>query len=451
MSQLATKATPAAAYLRVSTNSQSQNDKWGYSRQREDVARYASESNLELTAEYKDAVSGKTTTRVGLTALKESGHKVVIISSIDRLARDVSASYKVLAELVDSDLEVHSADFGPIDLSDDMSLVQFNVRSLMATLEHRAIGKRTRAAHLGMAKNGIPPSGLKAYGYTMVGGKPAIVVEQAAIVRRIFTYATEHRALVWIQNTLNREGIPIAQPSQVRKGNSPVWHRTAVGKMIRNPIYKGEYRWRDYPIKVPAIVSAEVWSAAQRIKRGAPSRTGWVLVGHVRCAVCGLRMGARVIHKPRKNGFYDRELYRCGSTALPSGACGAPAIDRRWLEAEAEKETRRAMTSPEVLRDILNGSAAPDNHADEALTVLDDEDKRWLEAFRAGAITAGELGEYRRDITARRRTLEMTEVETDYPLAEYAAAALQMPFADLLELTGAVVIASRDSVRLTFE
>lgn len=445
----------AASYLRVSSKQQANDDRWGLFRQQDEVGNYASVKGLAIVKTFKDSITGKSTSREGFDALKtyciETGVTNVVISSIDRLARETTASYKLLSELIELNLVLHSADFGIIDLSLDESMINFSLRSLFSTLEHRAIGKRIRAAHLGMAKSGIPPSGLKAYGYTMSEGKPAIVPAQAAIVRRIFAYAAEHRALVWIQNTLNCEGVPIAQPSQVKEGNAPVWHRTAIGKMLRNAIYKGEYRWRDYPIKVPAIVSSEVWEAAQRIKRGAPSRTGWVLVGHVRCAVCGLRMGARAIHKPRKDGYYDREMYRCGSTSLPQGACGAPLIDRAWLEAEAEQEVRRVLTSPEVLREIMTASSPPDTRADEALAVLGDEDRRWLEAFRAEAISASELGEYRRDIAARKRALEMTETEVSYPLEEYAKAAMEMPFAELLELSGAVVIASRAEVRVTFE
>ena len=440
----------AASYLRVSTSAQTKDDRWGYARQRQEVIQYAEAANLELTAEYKDAVSGTTTSRTGLTALKSAGHNLVVIPSIDRLARDVGASYKVLAELVESGFEVHSSDFGLIDLSDDMSLIQFNFRSLFATLEHRKIAARVRAAHLHMAESGKLPTGIKTYGYRGLDGHAIIDPVQAAVVRRIFELSAGGLSLFAIQNTLNDEGVPVARPAQSKQAGTPLWHRTVIGKLIKNPAYKGEHRWGKYPLSVPPIVSAELWQKAQKGKRGAYPSSGWPLVGHIRCGVCGRRMQSRRNRKTQRRSPAVYERYRCQSQSLPSGSCGAPDIERAWLEREAEALVRAALTDPDTLRQLLDDHAPPDTRAEAELAALAEEDARWLEAFRLGAITPAELGEYRTDLEKRRRALTVRPA-TEYPLAAYAAAAREMPFAELLDVASIVVVATRERLRLTLE
>lgn len=442
----------AAAYLRVSTQAQAGDDKWGLTRQREDIERYARETNLELVAEYKDAISGRTVTRTGLGGIKVGlGYDVVIISSIDRLARDVSASYKVLAELVDTGLEVHSADFGMIDLSDDMSLVQFNVRSLFSTLEHRAISKRTRAAHISMASAGTPPTGLKAYGYRMQDGQPWVIPAEAAVVRQMFEWSAEGRALVWIQNRLNEQGIPIPQPTQTRNDTPLGWHRTVVGKILKNTIYKGVYRWGKYVIPTPPIVSDTLWAAAQKHKRGVPPKTDWPLIGHIRCGKCGRRMNANRIRRVRATGLrYEADVYRCSSRSLPTGACGAKAIPRENIEANAEKTIREALLDPERLTRILQQAEPPESGHQERLAQLDAEDKRWLEAYRVGAISPLDLAEYRRDIASQKRALS-TPSEKTYPLETYIEAARTLSFAELLKAVNIVIIVNEEDYTVTTE
>ncbi len=88
----------AAAYLRVSSEKQADEDRFGYHRQIAGVREYANTNALELVGEYRDAITGKSVTRSGLDRLlsEASSYDVVIISSVDRLARDGGALARVV-------------------------------------------------------------------------------------------------------------------------------------------------------------------------------------------------------------------------------------------------------------------------------------------------------------------------------------------------------------------
>lgn len=440
----------AAAYARVSTVAQGNEERWGFHRQAEEIERYAESSGLELVATFKDAVSGSSVTRTGLTQLKDESGRfgAVIISSVDRLARTVSASHKVLAELLDLGLEVHSADFGLIDLDSDTSLVQFNLQALFSHLERNRIQKRTRAAHLAMAGKGLLPFGIQTYGYGHQEGKAFIIPDRAAVVRRIFEMSAAGESFLSIQNALNHESVPA--PGKHRLGTDNLWHRTVISRMIRNTAYKGEYYWghpKRFLIPIPAIVSEELWTKAQKRKRGRAPSSGFALVGHLRCGVCGRRMQAKSDKRPRK----EWQGYRCCSDSLPTGHCGMKYLPRHPLEEKAEQTLRETLSNPAEIRAMLSAAAPTDTRHAEELSAIRAEDARWLEAFKLGVITPQELGAYREELRQRAAALETTQ-EPELPVEAFVQAAKEMPFVELLKEGGFVFIAAPDgSVRVTLE
>ena len=159
--------TRAAAYLRVSTEHQAKEDRFGLEVQREACAVYAKAHGLSIAHEYSDTISGAKATRKELEHLLEtaSQYDAVIVSSVDRLARRVHIAYGVLGELLESGLEVHSADMGVIDPQDDMSALSFGFRALFSDADHRKIAKRLSAGIIQKVRSGKPVVPLSSYGW----------------------------------------------------------------------------------------------------------------------------------------------------------------------------------------------------------------------------------------------------------------------------------------------
>lgn len=438
-------ARRAAAYLRVSSAQQAGEDRFGYDRQINDIRTYAEQHDLTLTEEYRDAITGKSVTRAGLQRLKEAAREydAVIISSVDRLARDVGASYQVLAHLVETGVEVHSADFGRIDLEDDASLIQFNLRSLFSHLERQKITRRTYAARVSIAKSGRIPNGLRALGIKTIERRAIIIPPEAQIVRDMYERSARGESLKSIARHLTDTGAP-------RHSSARAWRFVDVAQMLKNPLYRGEYHWGRYRIPVPAIVDEALWSAGQPRRRGRPQHKSPLrLLGHVRCGQCGLRLTSKSRKRYTKAGTRKTWNYICQSTVYPDVECTLGQINSNTLEQTVEQSLRTTLRTPKVLTEMLAASIKPDPATELARLELDEEDARWLEAFRAGAITAGELAEYRADVQRRRRALANSAPQPQHDVAEYARKAEELPLEQLLdEAAVMVIVKGRDEIDL---
>jgi site-specific DNA recombinase len=427
----------AAAYLRVSSERQADEDRFGYHRQIAGIREYAARTGLELVAEYRDAITGKSVTRRELDRLvRESGaFDVVVISSVDRLARDVTSSYQVLANLLASRLQVHSADHGLIDLDQESSLIQFNLQALFAHLERQKIVTRTRAAVNAIAAAGQIPDGMHAFGYRTVKRVAEIVPSEALVVRDVFERSARGETLVAIARALTEAGVPR------RTGAKTAWRFTDVRQMLRRTTYKGEYRWGPHVLSVPAIVPPDLWARAQPRGRGRPWHTSPLqLLGHVRCGQCGARLSSRPHHARGKDGRRWWS-YRCvGANTNPGSGCSLGSISGPHLDAIAERAVRGALANPKRVREMLSSAAEVDDRNAATHRALASEDARWLEAFRAGAITAAELGEYRADVRRRARALADTRAGADRDAREYVRAAKRLPLRELLDLAGVEIV-----------
>lgn len=444
----------AAAYLRVSTIAQAEADRFGYGRQAHEIGEYASKHNLELCREYRDAITGTSTTRVGLEQLKADAgaYDLVVISGVDRLARSVGASYQVLAELLDLGLEVHSAEFGIVDLENDESLIQFNLRSLFSHLERKKILDRTRAGRRLMADKGLLPGGIRTYGYRGDGrGGAEIVPEQAAIVRRIFQARLSGQSYRQIGIELSADEVPVSRPHRSPNGVG-YWGYGQVGGIVRNRTYKGEHHFTldgvPYVFEVPPIVNATVWERAQPRKRGASPRLDWPLLGHLRCGECGRRMHAK---QQRRNGRVAWQAYRCQAADRPELICNRGTVSRGLIEPLVEREVRDKFSDEAFVRTFLTAATehtGPD--LGERARQLEVERARLLQAYRKGVISLREFGDARKDIDDNLRSLTV-ESPPDLPVAAFVRAAAELPLREFLDYAGIVVVTGKHFLEFELE
>lgn len=172
------------------------------------------------------------------------------------------------------------------------------------------------------------------------------VPREAEIVVNIFEWCaldglTTHR----IAKRLTEMAVPtLTDTDGVRKRKSGVkgqWHRDTVHGMLTNTTYKGEWRYRknkviredtpdgvkthverrnedeSIPVPVPAIVSSDLWQAAQdKLKKNAkkgfkPTKYKYLLRGRLKCGKCGGGMAGNTRVSKSKKGTAINWHYRC--------------------------------------------------------------------------------------------------------------------------------------------
>lgn len=316
-----------AAYLRVSSEAQAKDDRLGLAHQRQEIQRYASSQNLEVSSWFQDEMTGTKASRTALNKLLEQGgyYEVVLISSVDRLARRVGIAYGVKDELLEAGFALHSADMGPIN-DEDVSSLNFGVRALFADQAHRELTRKL-ASHrrAKVLERGIPMVPVWKFGWDKGKHHP----ENSEWVRWMYAQALEmggHR----IARGLMDRGV------LTPKGGT-YWHKETIIEILRDPLYRGEYRYgRNKNAKgtkvvitapVEPIISSELWWAVQRaldLRRGGQGKPSshpeLSLIGRIYCGHCGRAMTWRTA----KGGFSEGGLelsilyyYKCAGYAKP--------------------------------------------------------------------------------------------------------------------------------------
>ncbi|RPF49204.1 site-specific DNA recombinase [Thermodesulfitimonas autotrophica] len=342
----------AAIYVRVSTEDQALR---GYSlpEQREACRKKAEELGAVEIIEFADeGVSGATLDRPGLNALLDAAREgrvdVVVCRDLDRLSRRLVHQLLLMDELEKAGVRMVFLDFAWQDTPEGRLFL--NIRASIAEYERETIKRRTTRGKLRKAREGGIPISFNVYGYRYdpETGKVSVVEEEAEFVRKMFEwFTTEDIGIVGVAKRLNRMGVP------TRK-NAPLWKRQVVWQILRNPVFKGEWRYRGVTVPVPAIVDAATWERAQEKLREARrlwanrGRHDYLLSGIITCGHCGKPMhGVYIAWWGKK----DRR-YSCSKTKECAGytGCRPPRYvlaDR--LEQAVWEKVKEVLSDPDAL------------------------------------------------------------------------------------------------------
>ena len=207
-----------------------------------------------------------------------------------------------------------------------------------------------------------------AYGFKLVDGNLVINEDEAEIVRRIFSMYLQGYGKQAIANKLNDENIP-------RRHGSKTWYAFAISYMLNNERYMGDallqkkYTTDTLPFKKmknrgerpqyyvenanPAIVSKEVYNAAQELQKArqkniGDKKTTYPLTKTLRCPECGRT--------------YRRQLVRGKAYWLCSGkGSGATSCNsQRVSEQEVYEAFKRMIFKLKEYRHNLLGSLIRD-------------------------------------------------------------------------------------------
>lgn len=233
-------------YVRVSTENQNGADSFGLETQREAILKYCAANSLELIQIYEDpAFSGSLPPleRPGLHALlevlKAGDIKEVIVTRLDRLARDTMLSLWLMKEIKKLGAELVSI-AEPGRWEDPTQKLLLTMVAAFAEFEKSLITSRLSSGRKTKARNGGYAGGKAPIGYKAKRGDKALTQdeEKVSTVRRVFELRDEKpdASLQKIADILNSEGL-------TTKEGKP-FHAMQVKRIIdRRGIYEGRYRY----------------------------------------------------------------------------------------------------------------------------------------------------------------------------------------------------------------
>ena len=441
-----------AIYARVSTESQEARGTIGS--QLETLRKRIAAEGHDLTAEYcDDGCSGARLDRPGLDAVRdaaEAGHiDAVWCLSPDRLARVYAYQVIVLDELARCGVSVLFHDT-PALTNDPQTHLLTQVQGVIAEYERAKIAERYRRGKLWRSRAGEVIAWKCSYGYRRVpriagqGAHLEVYEAEANIVRDIFRDYVQHNASIrQLTRRLNDEGV--CSPS-----GKDVWGCSTIGRLLRNEAYVGRVyfnrresiakrenkkgmRQVDRPreqwiaISVPAIISEDIFEAAQHISRqhskwsARRAEAGhWLLRGLIKCGHCHVTVSC---HKMRgRQGTVHRYYYCANHDPLRAKGehrrCPERNIRADELDTFVFEQVRAAMLRPQMLLagesaiakqrkptgdELLGAEVSRFNRKIEAACA---ERRRIADLYQADFIDQGELMRRGEETDLRRRTLE---------------------------------------------
>lgn len=200
-----------AAYIRVSTEGQTGDDKYGLDAQRKDIVDYCEKHDMEIIEWYSDEGVSGAKFRPGFDAIAfgeemtNPPYEAVIVGKSDRVARDIYVyfTYKGVLKRKNVDLISVSEDFGAFGAYAPI-LEAFT--AMMAQIERDNITKRTASGRAIKASRGGYSGGQAPMGYKVENGELVINEEEAKVVRFIFERKRAGKTMMSTVDALNEAG-----------------------------------------------------------------------------------------------------------------------------------------------------------------------------------------------------------------------------------------------------
>jgi site-specific DNA recombinase len=325
---------------------------------------------MAFVDDYTSTVAERPIFKEVLRYLERTGFDVLIVHSLDRLARD-----PYIRRTLELEVESHGARvefvLGNYEDSPEGE-VRKDLDATFAKWENAKRVERTLRGKRGKAQRGLFVSGRAPYAYAMnpdAYGGLAVDPEAAEVVKRVFRlFVHERCSMHTIAKVLTEEGVPTPL-------GGPQWGKSTIHRILTNRTYIGECFYnknkrrgtrleaRDQEewmmIKTSPIIDRGIFEAAQRILdengrhiRRSPKRF-YLLSGMVFCDDCG-RPYASNAQKAGKQGRINEALsYRHRVT---QGHCRNHWVSARKLEPLVWDEIMKMLLDPENLRQGYNQS-----------------------------------------------------------------------------------------------
>jgi len=236
------------AYCRVSTDNQK--EEGTIDLQVDAIREYCQKRGFDLVGIFKDeGVSGGLEDRPALASLfdfleGEEGKEIgaVVVWKLDRLARDLYIQEHLIKKLELLGKRLISTKEADLDSSDPMRKAFRQFMGIVAELEKAFITMRLSGGRIQKAKRGGYAGGGVALGYQPKEKELKPDEQEAEIVRTIFALKRRKRLSInEIARFLRERGY------QTKRGGN--WYASTVSYILKNPIYKGFYEYKDIGVK----------------------------------------------------------------------------------------------------------------------------------------------------------------------------------------------------------
>lgn len=227
-------------YVRVSTDGQTGEDKFGLEVQESQIKEYASKNDMQIVKWFRDEGESGAKERPGFDEIiygevTNPPYEAVIVAKSDRVARDINVYYYYKMMLRKKDIKL-------ISISEDFE--QFGVFAPMleaftlcvADMERQNINKRTSAGRKVKAEKGGYSGGRAPMGYKVENKRLVINPDEVPVVKRCFELRDNGVVLLQIVDTLNKEGY------KTRNGK-PFVISTVQSILSNRKTYEGYYRY----------------------------------------------------------------------------------------------------------------------------------------------------------------------------------------------------------------
>ena len=229
-----------AAYIRVSTDGQCGEDRFGLESQREQITEYCAKNDMNIVKWYSDEGESGAKWRPGFDEIvfgevTNPPIEAVVVAKSDRVARDINIyfSYKGLLMRKNIQLISISEDFGQFGL---FAPALEALIAVMAQIERENINKRTAGGRKVKAANGGYSGGRPPYGYEPQNGKLVIVPEEAEVVRYVINSKESGKTYKEICDALNAAG-------KTNRSGTKFSISTLQVIIDNKPLYQGMYRY----------------------------------------------------------------------------------------------------------------------------------------------------------------------------------------------------------------
>lgn len=233
----------AIGYLRVSTDGQSGEDKFGLDAQREQIKLYALSNKYEIVDwSIDEGFTGATLDRPALNELLygEIGNppiEAVIVAKNDRMSREMEQYFYVKYSLRKKNIELKSVseDFGQMGV---FANVLESLAMFIAEQERINIAKRTSGGRKIKAAAGGYSGGRAPYGYKVVSGQLQTEESEVELVKIVFEQLEKGSTLSDVAEHLNDNGY--------RTRNGKKFYASHIRAMRENrKVYEGYYKYGD--------------------------------------------------------------------------------------------------------------------------------------------------------------------------------------------------------------
>ncbi len=366
---------------------------------------YSLSHGYVIVAEELDVISGtfilaRSAFNKYLEMMADGKLDAIVVDIPDRLGRgDAIAKCELLAQLNGGQIEYATPG------RDDSTVEGMALKAtdmLVSGIERINIRRRTMGGRNSWARKGrVIATAFRPYGYVFhktydpasgrkVDCEMRVVEAEAGTVTRIFEWcAYEGLTTYAIARRLTQLEVPtlsdVDRVNKRKRGAPGEWHKDTIHGILKNPTYKGEWRYRknqvtridtsdgvktkitprdqaeSIPIAVPAIITAELWELAQQqLKENArrnfkPTRHRYLLRGRIRCARCGGPMVGWTREFASKKGLSVNWHYRC-SHRYPRNspsACDTRNVEGPMLESVIWNGLTALLLDEEALFDNL--------------------------------------------------------------------------------------------------